>query len=101
MTARGQEYRELGVTEAVSEVIRLIASDAYPGSHSFLYRCPLCRNHLMYLLDRPGDMDGFSRVVLARLRSLPVTHEMGHGNPGSPDMTHSDARRPEIHGFSS
>jgi len=84
--------RELTVTEALDALVREIAA-AGQLARSALASCRLCRNHLLYLLDRPGPEGSFSRMVQARLRAMTEAHR-AHGRPG-----HPDASPPQIRGI--
>jgi hypothetical protein len=80
----------LDPAEAISEMIRMLASGGPQQAQVLLSACRACRNRLLYLLDTAHYRGTFNRAVLARLRALPVNHQ-SHGDLSGPDW-----RKPEI-----
>lgn len=74
------------------DALLLTAVQASPRARYLLSSCLMCRNSLLYLLDRPSAERGIHRMIRARLDALVTTHER-HEN-GSPDSA-----RPRLRGI--
>lgn len=83
---------ELTVSQALDVLTREIAA-APQLTRGALTVCQLCRNHLLYLLDRPGPRASFTRMVQVRLHATVEVHR-GHDH-----LRHPDANPPQIRGL--